>query len=506
MGQKLLLLISIILLFSVSSRAEDDGGFPELPVGSTIEIMDESVDSETSMWQKIKAFFGFGEKANVENEQRESEQKIVSDDLPIIDQANLDEDLIDRSVDTPFIPEGNVEEGPLPEREIKTESAQLESASEPQSSIIKNDVDSSDLSLPKGFDDSEDLKLPGGFSETDIDSNAANITDINEQIDLAPKSAKIPTILSEDNAKIANDLNADIADTVGDLEIPAGFDDAKSTESAILELPTIDDNQVDASLISESVDENILKIEQVASKLPLTPDYAETPDLQEEQDTAVSKLAKAFEDKKANKIELPKINENDFAENDEGKIIKQESVELDSAQLLFINNETKVLILPNDGVVLGEETEEEKLDDLDLDSYIDIFWLNYYKLQREPKKEEIEIFINNYDENFNEEDYVYLEGVAEQALNQAFEAIDKGDIISLASLVNSYPIIGLPDDRNNTLLHRAAQRGNYSAVKLLLMKGAELDARNSDNENALKIARKYRHKNISNLLLSAGLK
>jgi hypothetical protein len=526
MGQKLLLLIFIVLLFNVTSRAETDGSFPKLSVGSTIESTDKPVDLEISTWQKIKAFFGFGEGAIVENNQADNEQNIDSADSSSAVEDSMDAELTDKSLDIPLIPEKNFEEAPMPTKEIKTESKELEVSSEGEekASVASNKDNSNetDLALPTGFDDTEELKLPSGFSKDDVESSADNSPDIPNQMELTTKSDKIPTLHSEQTAEIVDDVNRNIA-IVDDLELPSGFDDVNPVDTQLLELPKTDDDQ-DAIKSEENKDKvvlpeedseknleedsekNISQTEQKENNVLPIPDYALTPNPSQEQETSVSKLTKAFENEKANKIELPKITENDFVENDEGKAIKQESVELDSAQLLFVNNETKVLILPNDGVVLGEVSKKDKIDDLDLNSYIDIFWSNYYRLERAHKKDEIELFIDSYDENFNEEDFVYLDGVAGQALKQAFEAIDKGDIITLSALINSYHIINLPDGRNNTLLHRAAYRGNYSAVKLLLMKGVELNARNSKNENALKISRKFRHKNVTNLLVSAGLK
>ncbi|CAN0599863.1 unnamed protein product, partial [Ectocarpus sp. 12 AP-2014] len=116
------------------------------------------------------------------------------------------------------------------------------------------------------------------------------------------------------------------------------------------------------------------------------------------------KFAKNLTNKKSEQIELPKITEKDYETNEKGEI-KKESVEIDSTQLQFVNNETQVLILPNDDVVLGELTEHAKIDEMDLYSYIKLFWENYDRLKREPQREVIERFIEEYDENFNQEKF-----------------------------------------------------------------------------------------------------
>jgi len=150
----------------------------------------------------------------------------------------------------------------------------------------------------------------------------------------------------------------------------------------------------------------ISKTESVAKDALPIPSYASTPEIPKEPETSVSRFVKTFESKGANQIELPKITDEDFIAHDDGEVVQHESIELDPKQLQFMNNEAQVLILPNDDVVLGDITTEARINDMDLHTYIKMFWKNYDVLKREPKREEIEQFIENYDENFNEEEFI----------------------------------------------------------------------------------------------------
>ncbi|WP_194966701.1 hypothetical protein [Rickettsia endosymbiont of Cardiosporidium cionae] len=76
----------------------------------------------------------------------------------------------------------------------------------------------------------------------------------------------------------------------------------------------------------------------------------------------------------------------------DNKDIKQS----DNLRLIFIKNESKILMLDNDDVVLGKVTRKAYLELIDYSAYINIFWKNYIMLQNFDKKQAIEKFIDNY--------------------------------------------------------------------------------------------------------------
>ena len=177
----------------------------------------------------------------------------------------------------------------------------------------------------------------------------------------------------------------------------------------------------------------------------------------------------------------------------------------DPAQLKFINDESKVLLLPNDEVVLGEVTRETQLNLMDLSSYIKIFWDNYYNLKDEPVRQAIDNFVNNYDSNFNKKS-TYNPKQIESVIAEAFKAIDRNSIYDLMNLLDNYPILQFSDHQGNTLLHKSVYKNNYSAAKFLIMKGIDISIQNNQNLTALDIAISQKKANIENLLRAAGAK
>ena len=61
MGQRLLLFISIMLLFAFNTNANADANLPALPTDTVVEVVDQQGKEEISLWQKILNFFGFGD-------------------------------------------------------------------------------------------------------------------------------------------------------------------------------------------------------------------------------------------------------------------------------------------------------------------------------------------------------------------------------------------------------------------------------------------------------------
>jgi len=194
-------------------------------------------------------------------------------------------------------------------------------------------------------------------------------------------------------------------------------------------------------------------------------------------------------------IQISKISKDDLINTN----LKQ-----DPAQFKFINDESQVLLLPNDEVVLGEVTRETQLNLMDLSSYIKIFWDNYYNIKDEPARQAIDNFVNNYDSNFNKQSYTPKQ--IESVIAEAFKAIDRNSIYDLMNLLDNYPILQLSDHQGNTLLHKSVYKNNYSAAKFLIMKGIDISVQNNQNLTALNIAISQKKANLENLLRAAGAK
>lgn len=219
----------------------------------------------------------------------------------------------------------------------------------------------------------------------------------------------------------------------------------------------------------------------------------------------VSRFREQIKQNLVEKRPLPQIavQQLELANRDDDSMLSQK---IDNKQLKFVNDETKVLTLPNDDVVLGSLTEEAKIEAMDLRSYLIIFWENYERVLNEDRRESIELFVDNYDDNFNTERFLYFDENDYDGLNMAISAIKHNNQSNLKTLLDHYTILQLAGMGGNNLLHMAAYEGNYQASKLLLMRGIDMRATNDRGENAMIIAKRYDHQHIVYLLRKAGLR
>ena len=462
MRQKLLLFISILILNCLFALAEESSlpELPALPVTSEEEIVDNTSGKPKSFFEKIKSFFGFGDDANddaITTESNAEEQAIDSTSTPLDQSLEGATEEVPEIIPTIAPPLGSTDEGPmsimiptLPADDDTVEDLQVPSGFDddikdsseytPQVSKIDSVPEVAEFAVPTPDDGEDKLELPsfGAESEDKTDETKDVVEKKSDSDQSVPAALEtLPEISSVgDSDKVENQ------DAVK-VELPSAVNDmttgTMTTESGGLPVPTY----VDEAGESKAPETNISKYQK---------------ELQFRQDApkAVQTIAPEELVANANSIE---------------KFTAVTAAGLDNTQLQFVNNEAQVLILPNDEVVLGEVTQEAELDFMDFRLYVKIFWQQYDKIKREPKRMEIEQFIDNYDENFNEENYLYYEDVVSLELDEAFKAVDKGNIYSLISLLNSYPILQLAGPEENNLLHEASYVGNYPAARLLVLKG-----------------------------------
>ncbi len=210
----------------------------------------------------------------------------------------------------------------------------------------------------------------------------------------------------------------------------------------------------------------------------------------------VKSYSKHIKDRINKSKKLPKISKDDLIQTD----LKE-----DPEQVKFANDESQVLLLPNDEVVLGEVTKESQLTLMDLRSYIKIFWDNYNNIKDEPARRLIDDFVDNYDSNFNTQP-LYSKRELNNILIEAFKSIDRNSIYDLMNILDAYPILQLVDHQGNTLLHKSVYKNNYSAAKFLIMKGIDISMQNNQNLTALDISITQKKSNIETLLRTAGAK
>lgn len=550
MRRKLILFISVLILSCPYTLANNNPDLPKLPVAENIES-ESTEGKEKSFWSKLKGFFGFGEEENdnlksqdVVGEENGSTHSL-KDNMSLEEQDNSDE------ISNPIPPLGATEDGPK-----ASDSDILELPSVPED-------DSEKLAIPEGFDDdvendnsliaqkpiedinsSESLSIPEGFGEemdNSMDSSkeekAVEFSELPPQGEVKDKETmvdvKLPEGFDEEIDDEPTSESSDSTETLSteeenqqevsevDQEENTYHDGTEAQSKMDTNAKQDQDNakidSTDKEVISESDDNLKLElpsmenqdtaVELTDNNLPV-PIYAGKEDEKQDEESVISKYKKELQAKRTQPEERQKIAAEELSPKENEAMLgfsAINSADLDSVQLEFVNNEAQVLILPADDVVLGQLTEEARLAAMDLRTYLKIFWDNYNRLKREPKRLELERFIDNYDENFNEEDNLYYEDTANYSLKEAFASIDRGDTYSLIALLNNYSILQLSGKGQNNLLHEASYVGNYPAARLLVLKGIDLFARNNSNHTALDIAKLFRHDNIVQMLKSAGL-
>jgi uncharacterized protein len=162
----------------------------------------------------------------------------------------------------------------------------------------------------------------------------------------------------------------------------------------------------------------------------------------------------------------------------------------------FVTNETKMLLLPNDDVVLGAAAPAAQLEEMDFFSYFEIFQ-KYYKSPEDTKRlVEFQNFIAHYyDDPSNESnnDRALSKG---QAANEAFDAVRNNNLIALRVVLDNYKTLQSIDESGNNLLHTATLDDDYFVAKFLIVKGVNLSSINYQSQTALDIASRLNNNTI----------
>ena len=376
MEKNLLIFVSILLLNSAPSYADNESGLPALPTASEIQVEEAGSDSSKSLWQKFKEYLGFGE-----------EKKIV-----------------EKQPDAPAAVEKTEDTG---------QAAQSESINDRQTVIDNKENDNSSDIPPASTDEGPiNVKLPEPESEVDV-----------------PDQLKLPVGFGDDVIKDSN-ANEPIQDVTNLDEITRKNNAADNSTAASKILDQAEEKTKDVKEPAEpkTEEELVVKNDESTVKLVLStdkpagasanspnitvPEYANAANQPNEDEAAISKYKKEFEAKASKPAVVPKISESELSLENKSKQVDLKASDLeefDAKQLKFVNNEAQVLILPNDDIVLGILVDEAKLEQMDFRSYIDKFWENYNKLKREPRRLEIERFVENYDELFDTNNNLYEE-------------------------------------------------------------------------------------------------
>ncbi len=171
--------------------------------------------------------------------------------------------------------------------------------------------------------------------------------------------------------------------------------------------------------------------------------------------------------------------------------------EISSEIALFIEDEKQMLFLPNDDIVLGELTGQARLEQMDMYSFIQMFKKIYDSDIRENQRKIIDRFIDNYNSDMH-----ITSSIVNDATDRAFEAVRKNNLFALRVLLDNYSIIQKRWGDNYTLLHEAAETGNYYMAKFLIMRGVNIKATDYHYRTALEISDEQNN-NVSCLIRKA---
>ena len=442
MEKNLLIFVSILLLNSAPSYADNESGLPALPTASEIQVEEAGSDSSKSLWQKFKEYFGFGEEKQIVEKQPDApvavektedtgqaaQSKSINDRQTVIDNKENN--------NSSDIPPGSTDEGPM---NVKLP--------EPESEVDVPDQ----LKLPVGFGD--DVIKDSNANEPIQDvTNLDGITRKNNAADNATAASKILD-QAEEKTKDVKEPSEPKTEEMSVPQLPEAYEDKakkavkeddvkepsepKTEEMSVPQLPEAYEDKAKEAVKEDDVkelaepkteEELVVKNDESTVKLVLptdktagastnspnitVPEYANAANQPNEDEAAISKYKKEFEAKTSKPAVVPKISESELSLENKSKQVDLKASDLeefDAKQLKFVNNEAQVLILPNDDIVLGVLVDEAKLEQMDFRSYIDKFWENYNKLKREPRRLEIERFVENYDELFDTNNNLYEE-------------------------------------------------------------------------------------------------
>ena len=445
MEKNLLIFISIVLLNSAPSYADKESELPALPTSFEVQVEEKSgSDSSKSLWQKFKEYLGFGEEKKIEEKQPDIQSAVrkkedtehaqsesINDEQVISNKENYD------TISDNIPPIGSTDEGPM---NVKLPEYEKEADVPDQ------------IKLPDGFGE-DVIKNPD--SSTSSNEPTQGITNLGENThkNNAPVASKIPDHQAEEKNDAAKEtiepkteqLTIPQLPEAGEVKEEAAFknDAAKETiepKTEELTIPPLVEtsegkekiafkNDVTKETTEPKIEEMPTAQEEPVVKLELpadkparesipnpsnitVPEYANAASQPNEEEVAISKYKESLETKSSKPVVVPKLSESELSLENKSKQVDLKASDLeafDTNQLKFVNNESQVLILPNDDIVLGILVDEAKLDQMDFRLYVDKFWENYNRLKREPKRLEIEKFIYNYDELFDTNNSLYEE-------------------------------------------------------------------------------------------------
>ena len=389
MEKNLLIFISIVLLNSVPSYADKESELPALPTSFEVQVEEKSgSDSSKSFWQKFKEYLGFGEEKKIEEKQPDIQSAVrkkedtehaqsesINDEQVISNKENYD------TISDNIPPIGSTDEGPM---NVKLPEYEKEADVPDQ------------IKLPDGFGE-DVIKNPDSSTSSNEPTQGITNLDENTHKNNAPVASKIPDHQAEEKNDAAKEtiepkteeLTIPQLPEAGEVKEEAAFknDAAKETvepKTEELTIPPLVEtsegkektafkNDVAKETTEPKIEEMPTAQEEPVVKLELpadkpasesipnpsnitVPEYANAASQPNEEEVAISKYKESLETKSSKPVVVPKLSESELSLENKSKQVDLKASDLeafDTNQLKFVNNESQVLILPNDDIVLG---------------------------------------------------------------------------------------------------------------------------------------------------------
>lgn len=168
----------------------------------------------------------------------------------------------------------------------------------------------------------------------------------------------------------------------------------------------------------------------------------------------------------------------------------------------FIQDEIQMLLYQNDDLVLGVLTEEARIEQMDIHSFIKLCKQLYDRQKRAVPRKKINNFIANYTKYF----HTKQPWSDNMVIDQAFAAIKKNNVFDLKVILDNFSILQKSGINGYTLLHEAASWNHYYIAKLLIIRGINIKVLDDQCNTALAIA-EQRNNNVACLIRKAtGIK
>ncbi|WP_341750251.1 hypothetical protein [Candidatus Tisiphia endosymbiont of Sialis lutaria] len=340
--------------------------------------------------------------------------------------------------------------------------------------------------LPKPQIAGDQIDSLSGDNKSDIEVTTTIIPPVTMP-DKEKNQVELPQIGSEDNKGVVTP----------NLDIAPSSQEKKPTEPQAADpiIPALPKENTEPKMTKPDItpiltkDSPVAETPQTQTPVPVFVKKNKQPDessnIDEKQDSNLVKEEKELDKKQPNKT-IP--------------IAKSATItikEISPEMALFIEDEKQMLFLPDDDIVLGELTEEARLNQMAMYAFIQMFKRIYDSEHRENQRKIINRFIDNYNRDVH-----ITNSIVNDATDRAFEAVSKNNLFTLRVLLDNYLIIQKRGDDNYTLLHESAETGNYYIAKFLIMRGVNIKATDYHYRTALEISDEQNN-NVSCLIRKA---